>query len=391
VAKSGKKRIFWGFVCAYGVWYAWVLVFKIGLRDNLLLGVFVYSLKAIVLFIFLIGYAPFGFSVELGFADPCVEKIFSEANGSTVVPEKEFRDAIQTFTDSRRMESMESKPYIKNLITKPEDVFIVIGDIHGYPRSLIKDLLYLKVIGLLSRDFVLDSHVRVVFTGDFSDRGMYGAEVWYLVLSLANKNPDNVFILRGNHETRSIAKRWGFTEELEVKYGMKLEESFTEIFSFCASALYLDVNGEVIQINHGGTPGYRQKIANFLQNNKNQSTIPIDDSTHRALLWNDYAAGKGVEKSKRGNGIYTIGVDRAKSINEKYGIKAVFHGHQHNQFAVSYRDKNGVRRRLQGNTPIPLSTSHVYTFMSYSEEVSGFGFLKIGSSFDSCVLMSVET
>ena len=360
-----------------------------------------YSLKKFILFIFIVGYVPLSFATVPGFADPYVAKIFSEANEcdiapQAIVPEKEFCDVIKTFADSRRVVS-HGRPYIQKLIAKPKDIFIIIGDIHGYPRALIKNLLYLKVIGLLGHDLTLDSNVKMIFTGDFADRGMYGADVWYLVLSLANKNPDNVFILRGNHETEGIARRYGFAEELEVRYGMKLKDTFTEIFSLCASALYLDINGEFIQINHGGmippaggTPRDCTDIVNFLQN-KRFSQIPIDDSTNRAFLWNDYVAGKAVEQSRRGNGIYKIGVERAKSMHEKNGIKAVFHGHQHNQFVVSYRNKDGVRKRLPGNLPALLSTSHIYTFMSLSEKCSGFGILNIGHSFDSSILMSIET
>ena len=45
--------------------------------------------------------------------------------------------------------------------------------------------------------------VRLVFLGDYIDRGFYSLEVLYLILRLALENPNQVFFIAGNHEEPS--------------------------------------------------------------------------------------------------------------------------------------------------------------------------------------------
>lgn len=64
---------------------------------------------------------------------------------------------------------------------------LVISDIHGYHNQL-ED-------ALANADY--QENDRLIFLGDYTDRGSQSRQVMELLLSL--KNPANVF-LRGNHE-----------------------------------------------------------------------------------------------------------------------------------------------------------------------------------------------
>ena len=46
--------------------------------------------------------------------------------------------------------------------------------------------------------------MRYVFDGDFVDRGHYGAEVILLLSALKCYSPENVALLRGNHEDTTV-------------------------------------------------------------------------------------------------------------------------------------------------------------------------------------------
>jgi serine/threonine-protein phosphatase 2B catalytic subunit len=46
--------------------------------------------------------------------------------------------------------------------------------------------------------------------GDFVDRGIYGTEVMLLLMSLKINYPQNVILLRGNHESRSMTENFTF-------------------------------------------------------------------------------------------------------------------------------------------------------------------------------------
>ena len=56
---------------------------------------------------------------------------------------------------------------------------------------------------------VLDNQ-KVLFLGDYVDRGLYGIEVMAYLFALKVHSPANVFLLRGNHETREMTSFYNF-------------------------------------------------------------------------------------------------------------------------------------------------------------------------------------
>eukprot|EP00884_Botryococcus_braunii_P002414 jgi/Botrbrau1/12173/Bobra.0186s0081.1 len=58
-----------------------------------------------------------------------------------------------------------------------------------------------------------------IFNGDLVDRGAWGIETLLLVAAWKLALPDRVFVLRGNHETATCSKLYGFHAELVAKFG----------------------------------------------------------------------------------------------------------------------------------------------------------------------------
>ncbi len=89
-----------------------------------------------------------------------------------------------------------------------EDPLTIVGDIHGQ----LNDLKQIIRLGGNPDD------TKYLFLGDYVDRGQNSFEVIFSLLALKINLPNSIFLLRGNHETRTMTKEYGFYNEILQKY-----------------------------------------------------------------------------------------------------------------------------------------------------------------------------
>ena len=56
------------------------------------------------------------------------------------------------------------------------------------------------------------SNNKILFLGDYVDRGEYGVEVATYLFCLKLKYPHDIVLLRGNHESRDMAESFNFRD-----------------------------------------------------------------------------------------------------------------------------------------------------------------------------------
>lgn len=177
----------------------------------------------------------------------------------------------------------------------------VIGDLHGNYSALIILLMEAKILfrndaGVISASQDALRSTKLVFLGDYVDRMSHSVEIIALLCYLRLLYPDNVILLRGNHET--IATSMGNTthKELCVKYGREcggiLYSALVKLF--CSLPLACLINSVVLCI-HGGIHAPGSASLNDLEmlnrfrepNQVKRKASPYYDHLQN-LLWSDY-------------------------------------------------------------------------------------------------------
>jgi hypothetical protein len=150
------------------------------------------------------------------------------------------------------------QPFAAKLVLPSDATVILMGDLHGDVRSLLRTMDELNDRKILDGFKFRESKYYFLFLGDFTDRGAYGTEVLYTLFRLKAANPDRVHFARGNHEDFHIVSRYGFLDELRGKYGQ--DANITKVmrsYDLMPVVYYVGTGGDFLQMNHGGMePGY---------------------------------------------------------------------------------------------------------------------------------------
>ncbi|KAK2960584.1 putative Serine/threonine-protein phosphatase [Blattamonas nauphoetae] len=148
----------------------------------------------------------------------------------------------------------------------------VCGDVHGQ----YSDLLRLFEYGGFPPE------ANYLFLGDYVDRGSQSLEVICLLFAYKLKYPENIFLLRGNHECATINKLYGFYDECKARYSVNLWRLFIDCFNCLPLCAIID---DSIFCTHGGLSPELVKI-DQLRKIQRPTDIP-DHGLLCDLLWAD--------------------------------------------------------------------------------------------------------
>lgn len=149
----------------------------------------------------------------------------------------------------------------------------VVGDTHGQYHDVCQ---LLEVAGYPSE------HQLFCFNGDFVDRGAWGLETLVLLACLKLALPQQVFLLRGNHETATCTLMYGFKQELVAKYGKKVWRPLYVACKRLFAALPLGaLVGGATLVLHGGL--FRAPPQRITGKNKRKRTQPLFNGADTTL------------------------------------------------------------------------------------------------------------
>lgn len=190
----------------------------------------------------------------------------------------------------------------------------VCGDTHGQFYDLVN---IFKINGLPSQEN------PYLFNGDFVDRGSFSAELVITLLAYKVLFPNHFFLSRGNHETKSMNKMYGFEGEIKEKYGSLSYELFTVIFN-CLPLAHC-INKKVF-VCHGGL--FEKDGVKIEEINKvNRFNQPPDSGVFNEILWSDPSEIPGRSPSKRGTGV-SFGPDVVEKFLKDNNLDLLVRSHE---------------------------------------------------------------
>ncbi len=236
---------------------------------------------------------------------------------------------------------------------------IFFGDLHGDIHALIRGLTKLIQDGYLNEDLeIIKPNTYMVFLGDMIDYGVYGIDTIFTALQLRLRNPNNVFLCRGNHEQENLFSGMGFMNEYEQRYQNAssiiprevFQKLMAQLCSLLPIALFIGIEGGpqhgYAQCCHGGIEEGAIDVMNNLFKQDNEfAVLPLDTcSTEQPgsnacsnFNWGDFSGKSHLADNERSPRMGERGanshcqvhtIKEAQTFMQKTNIRAIFRGHQ---------------------------------------------------------------
>ncbi|RZC93873.1 hypothetical protein C5167_016567 [Papaver somniferum] len=203
----------------------------------------------------------------------------------------------------------------------------VFGDLHGQFGDLMRlfdEYGFPATAGDLT-------YIDYLFLGDYVDRGQHSLETITLLLALKIEYPENVHLIRGNHEAADINALFGFRleciERMGENDGIWAWTRFNQLFNYLPLAALIE---KKIICMHGGIG---RSINSIEQIEKLERPITMDAGSIvlMDLLWSDPTENdsiEGLRPNARGPGLVTFGPDRVIEFCKKNKLQLIIRAHE---------------------------------------------------------------
>lgn len=198
----------------------------------------------------------------------------------------------------------------------------ICGDLHGQFNDLMR---------------IMDSegfpNVRsYLFLGDYVDRGAQSVELILFMFACKVRYPKNFYMLRGNHETSSINKSYGFYKNVMDLYRSDvLYDAFNKVFD-CMPLAAL-ISGKIFCMHGGLSPTLLEaknlRIIDTIERPLPDSQInPANNQLAVDLLWADPDVNVPLFAANRRGVGHIFGQEVIDRIRTRFGVDLIIRAHQ---------------------------------------------------------------
>ncbi|KAG2547188.1 hypothetical protein PVAP13_9KG070500 [Panicum virgatum] len=203
----------------------------------------------------------------------------------------------------------------------------IFGDLHGQFGDLMR---LFDEYGAPSTAGDI-AYIDYLFLGDYVDRGQHSLETITLLLALKVEYPQNVHLIRGNHEAADINALFGFRieciERMGERDGIWTWHRMNRLFNWLPLAALIE---KKIICMHGGI-GRSINHVEQIENLQRPITMEAGSVVLMDLLWSDPTENDSVEglrPNARGPGLVTFGPDRVMEFCNNNDLQLIVRAHE---------------------------------------------------------------
>ncbi|HZS74570.1 MAG TPA: metallophosphoesterase family protein [Candidatus Nitrosotalea sp.] len=231
-------------------------------------------------------------------------------------------ETVEILENERKIGKMQNGTIKGNCtwLKTPENL-VVVGDIHGDLESLYKILYEINF-----ETFLANKNNKIIFLGDYIDRGSNSVAVLYTICMLKQTFPDSVILMRGNHEASEEFpfKSHDLPEKISQYFGT--DKMYSLVLSFFRLLTVMVLVEDRLLLVHGGLPVHVSEAIKDMcyPTNANNTLLLLED-----MLWNDPRMLDNTvwEKSRRPYGKH-FGISITQKWLEITHTKALVRGHE---------------------------------------------------------------
>ncbi|HET7336339.1 MAG TPA: metallophosphoesterase family protein [Candidatus Nitrosotalea sp.] len=257
---------------------------------------------------------------------PSDSKLCPDLIHLTKINSYEFASILVETIDILEKEKKRSKMHhgtIKGNCTwlKTPENLVIVGDIHGDLESLYKILDEINF-----KTFLANKNNKIIFLGDYIDRGSNSVAVLYTICMLKQTFQDSVILMRGNHEASEEFpfKSHDLPEKISQYFGT--DKMYSLVLSFFRLLTVMVIVEDRLLLVHGGLPVHVNEPIKekCYPTNANNTLLLLED-----MLWNDPRMLEDMawEKSRRLYGKH-FGVAITQKWLEITHTRALVRGHE---------------------------------------------------------------
>ena len=233
---------------------------------------------------------------------------------------------ITNYKSIKNFKEILNEPFVRFLCTQSQEILSqepnilelegpikICGDLHGR----LTDLLNIFNLG------GEPSKTNYLFLGDYVDRGKKSLEVMCLLLAFKIKYPNNLHLLRGNHESKSMIKDGGFAKEIKKKLDKTFIKTFTDMFN--TLPLAATINGKILAVHGGISP----ELTNLteIRNLDRFQEIP-DSGLFSDIVWTDPDPKVSTYGPSDRGSTYVFGITPLQTFLDDNNLEMIIRGHQ---------------------------------------------------------------